>query len=1641
MFGRRRPKRQRTPTTLYSDDNPSTFTVKKTKAERLAEELERQKEEERLAEEAEEELPVRQKRKYTRRKGVDSSPTNGTRPQPRVARPSSPVSSPTIETTIPVEQPVKRKRGRPPKNAPKINHLPKPIVTAPKPKPSPVNVDVATPTPTTTTPASTQTRGKRRRPGRPPSNKKSPPKSSPKPTTSFRKITTRHAPSSPLPSPVVDQMGTLLPQCVTVAPILPPTAELDSRTLNDNNRLSEQYPSLFGKGLGIPPPLKKPEWSLLYDPDVYFDRDYTDDSGDKGDYDDNQFGDDTSSSRPTRAGRRLDPDLLPVTRSVTCVATRRPDHQFMAVGDTAGFCVIYSLGPHIRPVARLESQACKQRAYEEQQSVREQHKKIISKKLRSLVVDTSQTTIHALGLVGSRVVLATTCELECMDVPSQTSLWVCPLSATDRMVTSLDMHLSTYDVLVSCRMLHAKSSGGATVSSNGSEEKQSALDTGSAGNAPSAPSTGMASFPSSPLMLLKHSQNNVEICDANSPILLKSPCCSAIWDSSPSNEDRLLFVAPDQDSQELELVLVQGGSIDNWKVACKTRIPVKSSMFQTKLSQSPQGAFTMVASSRGIRLYQTETLQLLHVYGDQLALHGKSIVWQDCLLLGHHRHQSYYRASRLDDEGVNGTEGDGDKIGLPHPPSRGPDLIEYEDALSPSATGLPSGGADSQTMAHRYDEDFADLGQYIVGVPDSSKGPKELCEALHVWRVAQPTTVPAHTLALPPKSDGVQSLVLSSQAPARSSSSAASNALSTHDRLVLATRSGECHELLPRFESDFAGIMYPAGYYVLDDNLEYIEDEDEMDIVVPDEDDDDNSPGKADEEATSRRRKFFVPDSEDEDERGEMDDVSDQDLKEAMRRSMLELRHTPGGIESKDDDNVSVVVDVVDDANVARQSPHLREPIVLPCRPEAYLQETLMADGRRKSAKDEHLPAAKGNEDGGFINQVLGIMPHFGLAEMSRRELEKRLSKTGKVQTPQSSQLQQQEPQESESVSAAGNLNTTTSIDLSAKQDSNSLSALRTGRSKRSRATSLEALLKASIDPHLQQQMASRDHRWANGLGSSLAVSESDLDATPVTKYASIETTSAELGKALKVPENGGAAKVSPGSDSLRADATTEQNGSGNAADEQRAKSVETVESSTYSDDCKAPDGADGSQEGNGSSVLLGADLRAEETAVAFGLLGLSPCLTNTASERESMIDETGSDLSRGEKQSQAPMPQNKEPVLVGPDVKCIACRGRMVMHSCGKRSLPIDFDEVVRAERDRKEKEEVEKRKQRAEKRRLADARRREARKQKQRELEELRKREEEELRRHEDARLSYVASSSLGHSSEHQDTAAYHNHVAVEPQSYAHEVQNEHAQSAFSIPGQRSALTKPPELASSTPWAASSDRIDTYDYGTQANTYDHDAQAHADETLDRATAAYAHVNEARNDGAPRQSESWSENSARVVSLNSYDSSVAAGDTAGDPVSRPISKRIREASGAVLSSAEALAALASVAGIQSEVAVDSAFGLDRRQPLQQYAYDGPRTAYSEKADVDVTYTNSSHGFNEDVPTSHDHGASVSAARSAIPSYAAIRAQETGNSVGGYEATSNGVPNHKSEQHWQGQNGLSNDGSNYHSEKPRWQYR
>ena len=984
-------------------------------------------------------------------------------------------------------------------------------------------------------------------------------------------------------------------------------------------------------------------WTPVYTPPVYFDDDYDRETG------------------------QLDVEnTIPVTRKVTALTVRKPHHDYLALGDSAGFVLIYSLGKENinRPIARLESVACQQRAKAEQERLRTELQKKRSKasnkstnkngkaksagglaifssfnsgpqQASSILMDTADTTIHALGMIGERVVLATSIELECMDVPSATSLWVCPLSS-NRFVTSLDMHLNTYDVLVSC----------SKTSANFSEPDHT-------------------SPPVSSLMLLQHSKHNVEICDANSPMLVRSPSCTAIWDVGCDN--RLLFVALSANRQELELVLVSGGSIDTWKVACKTKIPVKSASSSslatntTKLSQSPGGVYTIVASSRGIRLYQTESLQLIHVYGDQLALHGQSVLWKDCWLAG-----SYFNESK----GCS---------------RRSSKWLEIGDWLDQSNSNKENGESTN-------DSSVPDLAPYIVAVPHVHKGPKELCESLHVWKVEQATVVPAMSIPLPPKGQGAVGIV-----------GGGSSTSSGEDRIVLVTNDGEAHTLLPKMESNFAGIMYPPGYQVITDNIEFIEEEDAFDTVV-------------------------VDDMASDDEEGEDTEVDilgfndeeqiDPELKEAMRQSLLEHKRQQEAREAmKHDKDVDILV-----------PPSVKEPDYLPCRPEPYLRQFVNSgnddddtydeeESEKQSGSNDKLAEESNNSTGEdnnlskeqerpgalFVSNILEAMPN----------------------------MEKPVPMEEDCLSF-----TTTKVVVAV----NPVVPIRPGRGRKS---NLEAMMKASINPYLQSMMLGRQGVAADGKGSRLINSEKNVSSTSDTNQVTPSTFSDPLqkpngdGMAIDVQQQRSTPDPKP-STAVEAEVALGLLGLSPSPSHASSKPNDLLAAAVAPEVPGLGDGGNSKNHiiSHGSAYLSASSL----SSFAAANDSTKPFVPGTSAPAAMNNFFNGSGTGTAESLSASSDPGSNEesevdhaaykPIAKAFDKTCNACRGRHVIHSCGKRALPIDYDEVAKAEREQREKEEEEKKLLRAEKRRMADQRRREAKKQKQRELEEQRRREDEDER-----------------------------------------------------------------------------------------------------------------------------------------------------------------------------------------------------------------------------------------------------------------------------------------------------------------------
>jgi hypothetical protein len=869
-------------------------------------------------------------------------------------------------------------------------------------------------------------------------------------------------------------------------------------------------------------------------------------------------------------------------------------------------------------------------------------------------------------------------------------------------------------------------------------------------------STEAAAAPISPLMLLQHSKNNVEICDANSPMLVRSPSCSAIWDIGAQN--RLLFIALSSNRQELELVLVSGGSIDSWKVACKTKIPTKAATSVsavTKLSQSPGGIYTLVASSRGIRLYQTESLQLIHVYGDQLALHGQAVMWKDCWLSGSYFSESNgcRKASR----------------GLPS------QWLECEDWLGQSTVGknasISRRSSNNEADINNIDQEKAvnllaassstpDLAPYIIGVPHT-KGPKELCDNLHVWKVEHPSVVPTLSIPLPPKGDGALGLVGGGN---RNNTRDDCNTGVSEDRIVLVTNNGRGHMLLPEMESNFAGIMYPPGYQVITDNIEYIEEEDSMDHVVTYE-----CPNNDEEEDVD------VLGHGEDDNNDDDDDSMDEELKEAMRQSLLEHKRQEITREAmKHDQDVDILL-----------ADSEKEQHYLPCRPEPYLRQMVntIVEEDEEPENDELDEKFHGRNSGESLNIDMGNI------DSSSETLKPQISGATFISNflDIMPNMQKPKPLEEDCLSF-----TTTKVVVAV----NPVLSARQGRGRKSRAANLDTMLKSSINPYLQSMMLSKQGVAVDGVGSRLR---------PINVVGNrFETNkSAVLGGSLK--------QITPSSVSLA-----------DAAESQLHDQVRRDNGGSFSSGSSRTGPNYNSDMGSGTSLRLDRQpnssprqaTNADEAAVVMGLLGLSPCNTArpiikiavssvsremgigananiytkpqgndnnestylSASSLSSLAAKTAvNQVATGTAESLSSDRESSDdteeevvekPILGIIDRSCSACRGRNVIHSCGRRSLPIDYEEVARAERESKAKEEEEKKRVRSEKRRLADQKRREK-KQRQRELEEQRLREVEtgksEIEQHISLQDDF-ASGDLNRQRREQIVASYANHISID-------------------------------------------------------------------------------------------------------------------------------------------------------------------------------------------------------------------------------------------------------------------------------------
>jgi hypothetical protein len=247
------------------------------------------------------------------------------------------------------------------------------------------------------------------------------------------------------------------------------------------------------------------------------------------------------------------------------------------------------------------------------------------------------------------------------------------------------------------------------------------------------------------------------------------------------------------------------------RIIARTTIPSKSSgaklITVEAMNQSPHGDFTIAANAKGgIRLYRTDGLQLLGVYGEGVSLHGHSILWQDIFFIRHDsgKRKNYQRNNES-------FEVEQEQWG---------NILERTDELVHRDK--------YETFRRKKDgapnDELQEL--YIVSIPNAFREPYDMKEHIQFWDLSTVefdggNKLPSFELLAPKKSEGICTLIYDD-----------SYMTSNSGRFLMSTHAGDCLELSSTMVTDWAGQMYPTGYLVIDNNITYIEDEDELDQVV-----------------------------------------------------------------------------------------------------------------------------------------------------------------------------------------------------------------------------------------------------------------------------------------------------------------------------------------------------------------------------------------------------------------------------------------------------------------------------------------------------------------------------------------------------------------------------------------------------------------------------------------------------------------------------------------------------------------------------------------------------------------------------------------------------------------------------------------
>jgi hypothetical protein len=911
-------------------------------------------------------------------------------------------------------------------------------------------------------------------------------------------------------------------------------------------------------------------------------------------------------------------------------------------------------------------------------------------------------------------------------------------------------------------------------------------------------------------------------------------CLAAVWDAYKSHEDddkrdsmRTVIALAQTSPDKLEMLRINQSNQDKTKtfvsdrsiISLITGRSLNVAQMECTVQQVPPSnhKYTIVCGTRiAIQIFDSNSLCSLATFGKSVSLHGKTVQWQAC-----HWVQSPDRNVHVGS--VHDSYGNvKQQLEWLQREDEVATRIELKANRFPQSFDVTSSDA-SATVNNRetytttkLDEDNSDYHCFwLIGVPHSEKGPSELNSTLHVWKNPlvgieghEVDPILRHQQLLLQQQVDNTSLLL----PKGGSLGLCISSAANDFQLLCATaKTGQLYQRISTFRTNFAGVMYPPSYSVIDDNIEYIEDESDMDqpIVIEEIKDESIDPvvvptTNVGPKPRGRPRKNPLPSASNFSGDG---NIADVDLDETLIDSLNDT-----GIDSVanvPNDPINVMVNAVESICSYCQI----DSFQVPCWPTASVTK----------AKVDRAATRNGGAENSFIDGCAGqtyidirtvfkydVLEHFPTKKhFTQIDYRRQFSETN-VNSENTNGLNTMICSDlysvcSSSTGTGNNLNggSCTIINVS-----------KSVKGKRTRMANVESMLQSSVDSSLRTLMLKERGRWSNGsfdlgarcgeifrnntvndmqnspdLDESFSSCAENGDGTgerfeeirSCINDINVSTSRTMSRKSKEVlstfQDKKGEAVLSSEGNAISMHmsvnmAPFNSNGCGSSfagnrivTNGEKSNNGHTLELKltqstslekfgaklgTHAGETSSPAVANSRKQQNSSigSQSFSQDIPPqavhESTVVNENSMEtsrestiLSPCDTVVIASESSLVTQTAL-LNSNENQIKG----NNTSYIAGEALRdwgrlkidCAACRGRFVVHSCGKRENPSGYD-AARAERENTERKSAENARVKAEKRRQADAKRREAKISKKQEEDERKKREEEETRLIEEA------------------------------------------------------------------------------------------------------------------------------------------------------------------------------------------------------------------------------------------------------------------------------------------------------------------